>query len=215
MNLDHIRALAKDGMSRHLNHNGLDLWTNGHILIPAKVEGSKELDSIAKVWDEVCGRIDVPVTASGPIHGGGPNEGHSRQLSSDPSLSVFINETYRSILSADGAEPYLFGREKPIAFRKHGVLVGLCMPMKAQFGKVATEDPTEAQLFEVFACAENDWYLQGSTMIRRELAKIQADIETLGERVEDLEVEIRAKELQADGLRKRIAEAKKAEAVTA
>lgn len=103
MNLDHIRALAKFDMTRHLNHNGVDLWTNGHILVRAKVDGSKQLDSIAKIWDDVSVRVDLQATSKGPIRECN-HQFYARELCAD-GVAVYINETYLHILSADGAEP--------------------------------------------------------------------------------------------------------------
>lgn len=204
MNQEHMNALAMRSMSRSLTHNGVDLWSDGNILVTGKVEGSKELDSIAKIWDESVIRAgELPITSLGPLHSS--DRGYSREMASEGRrIAVFINETYRVLLSYDGSAPFVLGPKLPIVFRKDGALTGVCMPMTCQYGDPTDSVPTESQLFESFACRENDWYLQGSTALRRELAKIEEEIETAEEKIADLESEVRVLESQADGMRRKI-----------
>lgn len=208
MKQEHMNALAVHGTSGSLTHNGVDLWTNGHILVRGKVEGSKGCDLIAKVWDGAVLRAgELPAVSLGPIHSG--RAGYSREMWSEHgSVAVFINEAYRVALSEDGSVPYIVSAKNPVCFRKNGELTAVCMPMTQQSGDQSTHDPTEADLFESFACAENNWYLQGATALRRELSEVERDIETLEERIQEADSDLSRKQDYADGLRKRISAAK-------
>lgn len=205
MKQEHMDALAKYGKSLHLNHNGVDLWSDGNILITGKVADSKELDSIAKAWDGVVNRPDeITLPQLGPIYK--DDRGYSREIrSQDGKLVVVISETYRRLLAEDGSGALGIHPEKSIAFRKDGVLTAICMPMRVQYGEELTDhEPTESELFESFANPDNDWYLQGSIALRKELRKIKQEIETLEEVIADREQELTSAQSQAAGLRKRI-----------
>jgi hypothetical protein len=205
VNLEHVKAIAVAGTSVKVVVDGVELWSNGHILIPATIEGAKELPSIEKVWRDVAAREDILMT---PGARRVSRDRYYRELKSSesPAIESMVDESYLMVLSADGADAYCIGPKDPIAFRKDGKLVGVAMPVTPGSGEITNraDAPTEAELLSPFACAENGWYMQGAQVLRKELHELEEEIEAKQERVDEMESQIRSMERQSESLRDRI-----------
>lgn len=198
---ERIAALARVGTSRCLVHNGIALWTDGHILVPGSDEKATELGSIGTLWDKTAPRTDfllqvADLTKHGTRYYRGFTGGHTKK-------KFFINEAYWRLVQELG-DPYATMTESdPIAIREGGELQALVMCCK-DGGEESAETTTDAQVFESFAVPENDWYLQGAKKLRAALASIESDIERKEEYLAEVQAELEGLESQADGLRRKI-----------
>lgn len=166
--------------------DGVRLWSNGHILIPADYAGEEKYNA-GNLWSAHLKRdgetelnLGRCIAVSARVY---------RNLESS-SLSIWIDEAYRQVCQMDGAVPYGVATNKAIAFRVDGNLVSLCMPVKTNGSDGIACEPTDELVWAAYATDGNGWYRQSIPALRerwtRELQKIQSDIRRAQKEVEEL-----------------------------
>jgi len=202
-----IEAIAKYEHTYALNHNGTDLWTDGHLCLAAKVSAeTKQVDSIGTLWDRIQARQDSPLVRSEAITKDFCGRFY-RSLNGEHGTFV-VDEAYWRLVRNLGT-PYATTEKEPVAIRSNGRLTAMLMCMRSggDCGEKTDIIPSDPELFARFACQENGWHLQGAKILGDELAKTSEQIACKKSQIADLESEVTGLEGLAADLRRRIKEA--------
>lgn len=177
MNMEHVKALAGGGRNRCTVHDGIALWSEGHVMGQATVEGANDTPSMAKKWDEMAQRKDEQLMELGVLY---KFEKYVYRELKSPRLRLLMDEAYRRTVQDDhGIRIYAGSDQKqPITFRRDGELVGVVMPVRFESTDTLAELPentSDETVFAHLACSDNDWYLQGPEGLRKKLREALAE----------------------------------------
>lgn len=177
MNLEHAKALSHQGWgcNRRADHNGVTIWSEGHIMGPATVEGATEYAGIPTLWDEIEKREGESLVERGPIYECGRY--FYRELKSQ-SITVIVDEAYLRTVRDDGdALIYAIDKDRAVSIRLNGKLVGLLMPVRTSVEGLTPMDRevSDEEAFRHYANEGNDWYLQGPEELRKRLREAFAE----------------------------------------
>lgn len=174
--MTHIEAIVKyageDGMRSDSEYG--PLWTNGYLAIQSGYPG-RQKERLASTWATNASREDSLALPGKLYESAGA---YVRGLLVGDKEAVYVNEALYRALSESGASAFATKDSEPVAFRDGGRMVGLVMPMRylpLEY-TVATEMPTDAQLFAKYACEENGFYLQSKAELRKRFASELRDV---------------------------------------
>jgi len=212
MNRAHIEAILKYSDSRYTFTlpDGSSLWTNGHIALKGdfSLEGAKDYPQLGKLWAEAAA-IKPVATPIGKICFYDNRYHQHLQLNSVVAAYFRCFDGPDIIWTETAKEQMVYAHRGP-------ELIGIVMPVRHDEDHCATvPSVADAEVFEVFACEANDYYLVDSKPLRREIDKLVADFETAEEaaqqandKVARLESQIAATKRRLEAIKaKRIAEA--------
>lgn len=173
--MTHIEAIVKfageDGIRSDSEYG--PLWTNGHLAIQADYPGRQQ-ERLASTWAANAAREDSLALPGNLYESAGA---YVRGLLVGDKEAVYVSEALYRALSESGVLAFATKDSDPVAFRDGGRMVGLLMPMRYRPDyAVATETPTDAQLFAKYACEENGFYLQSKAELRKRFAAELRDI---------------------------------------
>lgn len=195
-----VAALSKITFTKKLVVDGISLWSNGHILIPASDDDAIDYPNIAGLWEKVSNREDTCIKPGRLTE---CDRGFFRHFTSDTGRDFPVNELYWRIAAQLGELFAIDTKDSPLAIRKGRELIGIIMPSMSGGDKVV-DSATDADVFSCFAAEENGWYLQCQPRLRKELMDIEDDISTAKEKRDDLDVDINRMESVADRLRRKL-----------
>lgn len=208
MNSAHLEAILRGSeYSKHFTlPDGTRLRTNGHLACIGTVayeNKESEYEPLGTLWLKSL-EVKPNPTTPGSIFKDGKHFLRKFPLN-------LIQEAYFRCFDCPTVTWTETGEKEPVYVHEGGKLVGIVMPMNFVSGE-PVESASDADVFDLFACALNDYYLVDYKEVRKTIDGLEEQLSEAEESAEQANAKVQRIESRLDGARRKLRALKTANA---